>query len=1011
MEPYLRRPEFTNPTVLAEAGASLAVAALCRQGVRAHASDDITTPTASIEVRDLANSILLWQKEMRAALRPDVEFTRARVDDLDAKCRRVEDIDCWFDQKRTTVESYVDPQPTIDPATLERMSRSFTVAGLCKQVLAALGKEAKPLVTLRPDFRAAAKELLAQITASTSVLPPAFKRINEDWPSSFAGGVLANRASLVEVAHRAESLLSSMPRAREWVLLNRALERCATFSLSTFVESLGTISADDAPRVFERRFLRLWISSVLDGSRTLGGFTEAKGRDLIEKHRVLDERVRRLAIARAQMTASAASARVRAAEDMPESTSEVGVLRRELQKRKRIKPLRKLFAEIPHVLQALKPCLLMSPISVSTYLKPGVFHFDLVVFDEASQLPTAEAVPAILRASQVVVAGDPKQLPPTSFFEASLVPEEEEDDDEEGTSGQVPLESLLDDCVAVVPVFQECHLRWHYRSRDERLIKFSNHFFYDNKLITFPSANPAATGQGVRLLHVPDGVYDRGRSRTNRVEAKAVAKLALKHFDSYPERSLGIVALNLSQKEAIEDAIAEALIARPDLETYFEEGRHENVFVKSLENVQGDERDTMIISVGYGKDYSGGLSMNFGPINTEGGWRRLNVLVTRAKWECVLVSSLRARDLGGVNPNNRGAAALRSFLDFAERDSELPPEIAPAGPNLPEANDFEEAVRAALINRGLRVDMQVGASHYRIDLAVRDPRDDRRYLLGIECDGRTYHSSRTARDRDLLRQLVLQRMGWRIHRIWSTEWFHDPELAVAGILRSVEQARETPIEQPIFAPPADPNTPEPTRDAPFRQGPATRDVPRKHKPGQPYSVFQPSRQLTRDHLIDAAHVGFLAGTITDLIRVEGPIHRDLLLERLKVVHGVARAGSNVQANVERALQIAKRDHAITHDPRSPFYYVPGLQVDCFRLPNDLIRRQIEHIAPGEISLAILYLVEDQFGVIEDSLPTAVARLLGIERLRTEGAEPIRRVIEELVGRGSLRRNGMQVHVG
>jgi very-short-patch-repair endonuclease len=572
---------------------------------------------------------------------------------------------------------------------------------------------------------------------------------------------------------------------------------------------LARLAGLEAPRIFERRFLKLWLSSALDRSQLLAGFTDVKGSDLLEKYRELDSRVRHLAIARAQVTASSASARVRAAEDVAESASEVGILRRELQKRKRIKPLRKLFAEIPHVLQALKPCLLMSPISVSTFLKPDVFHFDLVVFDEASQLPTAEAVPAVLRASQVVVAGDRNQLPPTSFFEASLTSEEEDDDD--ATEGQTPLDSLLDECVAVVPVFQESDLRWHYRSRDERLIKFSNHFFYDNKLITFPAANNTVRGQGVRFVSVPDGIYDRGRSRMNRPEAGVVARLAVEHFDQHPERSLGIVSLNLSQKEAIEDAIAQALQERPNLAPLFDPGRPEAVFVKSLENVQGDERDTMIISVGYGKDHAGGISMNFGPINIEGGWRRLNVLVTRAKWECILVASLRSLDLAGVNPTNRGAVALRNFLEFAERNGELPAEAAVR--TNAETNEFEEAVRAALVNRGLQVDMQVGASKYRIDLAVRDLRDERRYILGIECDGVTYHSARTARDRDLLRQLVLQRMGWHIHRVWSTEWFHDREKAIAGILRSVEQARQKPVDHVIYAPPADPAPPMPNRSS------------------------------------------------------------------------------------------------------------------------------------------------------------------------------------------------------
>jgi very-short-patch-repair endonuclease len=283
------------------------------------------------------------------------------------------------------------------------------------------------------------------------------------------------------------------------------------------------------------------------------------------------------------------------------------------------------------------------------------------------------------------------------------------------------------------------------------------------------------------------------------------------------------------------------------------------VFVKSLENVQGDERDTMIISVGYGRDHAGGLSMNFGPINADGGWRRLNVLVTRAKWECVLVSSIRAHDLGGINPNNRGAVSLRGFLEFAERDGTLPAE-APVLTNAG-TNEFEEAVRAALVTRGFEVDMQVGASRYRIDLAIRDPRNPRRYLLAVECDGVTYHSSRTARDRDLLRQLVLQNMGWRIHRVWSTEWFHDPEQAVSSILKSIEQAKNVCVEHPIYAPPPDPDPPSPPRYPQSDGADSSMGVSRVYKPGIPYSIFNPPHQLSRDYLLDSSYFGVLAGTI------------------------------------------------------------------------------------------------------------------------------------------------------
>src|ERR1022692_1998941 len=998
---------FAKAAELRREQASISVA------VRAAFDGDLEDPAAVVSpvherfdgwYRFLKPSYWRWLKQVRAVLRPGVAFSRGRIELLSRRCRRAPEITRWLDEQRATVAPHLEAFLTQNPDGLAGTARSFTVAGLCKRGLAAVGREAVPTTDLSTDLRSAAKETLGLIPRADAPVSPIFQRLDRDWPHGFVGEHLASRAALPELASRAKALLAAMPRAREWMLLGRSLHRGAELGLSGFLDNLD-VSAGDAPRIFERRFLKLWLSSAIDRSQTLADFTESKGHGLIDKYRALDERVRRLAIARAQMTATAASARVRTAEEVPEGASEVGILRRELQKRKRIKPLRKLFAEIPHVLQALKPCLLMSPISVSTYLKPELFPFDLVVFDEASQLPTAEAVPAILRASQVVVAGDRNQLPPTSFFQASLTTEEEDEDDD--NEGQTPLDSLLDECVAVVPVFQESDLRWHYRSRDERLIKFSNHFFYDNKLITFPAANSAARGQGVRLVSVSDGIYDRGRSRMNRPEARAVARLAVEHFDQHPDRSLGIVSLNLSQKEAIEDAIAEALAARPDLAHFFEPGRSEAVFVKSLENVQGDERDTMIISVGYGRDHDGGISMNFGPINIEGGWRRLNVLVTRAKWECILVASLRSQDLAGVNPNNRGAVSLRNFLEFAERNGELPAEAAVR--TNAETNEFEEAVRAALVDRGLTVDMQVGASRYRIDLAVRDLRDEGRYLLGIECDGVTYHSARTARDRDLLRQLVLQRMGWRIHRVWSTEWFHDRDRAIAGILRSVEQAQQEPTDHPMYAPPAEPAPPAPNRSSGGETGRAP-DIQRRYKPGVPYLVFEPRHRLNRDYLLDANHSTTLVETISELVRAEGPIHHDLMVDRLKESHGVARAGSNVQSNIERALRSAQQGRHITREPRSPFYFIPGHELESFRLPADSARRPIEQIAPREIALAVLYLVEDQFGIFEESLPAAVARLFGIDRLRAEGAAMIDSVIEDLVSRSLLRRSGTQVHL-
>jgi very-short-patch-repair endonuclease len=943
-----------------------------------------------------------WRREARGAFRTGIRFSRRQCEVVLQMAARAVELQEWLQVHGHELGTYTTKPEGGTADELLALADVFSIARLWRQRLSAIGQNPAPVVTINGDVRNAIRDLLAALPTDGRPSQRAFQHVNRHWPHGFAGDAGTDDAPVPALLRRCGALVDSQHDVRDWVRLHRVLERCAARELSPFLESLGTVSAAIAPRVFQKRFWRLWVSAALEQHPSLTDFTQVKGADLLEKHRLLDERVRRLAVARAQQAASAPATRVKLAQDVPDT--EVGILRYELQKKRRVKPLRKLFAEIPYVLQALKPCLLMSPISVSTYLNAKALRFDVVVFDEASQLPTAEAIPAILRAGQVVVAGDSNQLPPTSFFETSLI-----GDDDSGEAGDVdaqpvPLDSLLDDCVAIVPTFHEAHLRWHYRSRDERLIKFSNHFFYEKRLITFPAATPQQAGQGVRFVSVPDGIYDRGRSRTNRTEARVVARLAMEHFTQFPDRSLGIVALGLSQREAIEDALSEALANRPDLLPFFDTARDEAVFVKSLENVQGDERDTMLISVGYGRDENGGISMNFGPINADGGWRRLNVLVTRAKWECILVSSLRASDLAAINANNRGAVSLRAFLEFAERNGELPAE--PAVVTEGETNDFEDAVRAALLDRGFSVDAQVGASQYRIDLAVRDRRDATKYVLGIECDGASYHSSRTARDRDLLRQQVLRGMNWRIHRVWSTEWFYERERAVDGILRSIEQAEHRPATEGVSVPVTESTEPPPNVGRQAKPA----EVPRKYEAGVPYQVYCPDQRLNRDHLLQRTYTTVLARTIGELVAVEGPIHYDFLLERLKHLHGIERAGSNVQANIKQAIRQAMRWETIAHDPRSPFYRCQAHPLQRFRIGPDGVSRGIDQIAPEELALAVLYMVEDQFGVSEERAPSVIARLFGTERLWTENAAAIRSVIDDLVSKGTLRRSGTQLYL-
>ncbi|HEX6820092.1 MAG TPA: AAA domain-containing protein, partial [Ktedonobacterales bacterium] len=376
-------------------------------------------------------------------------------------------------------------------------------------------------------------------------------------------------------------------------------------------------------------------------------------------------------------------------------------------------------------------------------------------------------------------------------------------------------------------------LRWHYRSRHESLIAFSNAHFYDDNLYTFPSPD-ARHDDGVRFEYVEDGRYDKGRTRQNRREAERVVDLILEHVRERPKLSLGVVALSEAQQRAIGDALETRLKQRPDLRSTHEEKLNEDTsggfFIKNLESVQGDERDVIILSVGYGRhDDSGRVALNFGPVNREGGERRLNVAVTRARHQLLLVASIHASDLP-ADLKSLGARTLRDYLEYAEHGPDVLEQQRRDAEALGDGalrfeSPFEEAVYTALTAKGLSLATQVGCSGYRIDLAARDPRDAGRFLLGIECDGAMYHSSRTARDRDRLRQQHLERMGWRIHRIWSRDWIRNPAAEVAKALRAVEEARaaltsKRQVEEPPDTPATDAAPIEPS--APLRaSGPMT----------------------------------------------------------------------------------------------------------------------------------------------------------------------------------------------
>lgn len=456
------------------------------------------------------------------------------------------------------------------------------------------------------------------------------------------------------------------------------------------------------------------------------------------------------------------------------------LLDRECEKKKRHVPIRQLVHRASGALVALKPCFMMGPMSVAQYLAPGKLKFDLVVMDEASQIKPEDALGAIARGSQLVVVGDSKQLPPTSFFDR-LLAEEQED-----PSAAEDAESILD---AAKPLFPSRRLRWHYRSQHESLIAFSNQSFYDGSLVLFPSPHADSPEYGIRLHPVSRGHF---LNRRNIEEARAIAEAVQRHLKARSEETIGVVAMNVDQREQIERLVEELAKDDPELQDALEmdQERNESLFIKNLENVQGDERDVVLISMTYGPQEAGGpVLQRFGPINSDVGWRRLNVLFTRARKRMHVFTSMAAEDVRVQPTSSTGVRALQGFLSYAATGRlDTPAEET----DRPPANDFEEAVATALRAEGFESTPQVGVAGFYIDIAVRDPGNPGHFLMGIECDGATYHSAKSVRDRDRLRQTILERLGWRMRRVWSTDWFQDPHAELAPIIAELRELATKP---------------------------------------------------------------------------------------------------------------------------------------------------------------------------------------------------------------------------
>ncbi|TGE05530.1 DUF3320 domain-containing protein [Hymenobacter fodinae] len=667
----------------------------------------------------------------------------------------------------------------------------------------------------------------------------------------------------------------------------------------------------------------------------------------------------------------------------PQAGGQMLLLRNEFAKKTRHLSLRKLMQQAGRAIQAIKPVFMMSPLSVASYLPPGAVEFDLVVFDEASQVKPVDALGAIARGKQLVVVGDSKQLPPTSFFD-SLTGSGEEADEENVTAD---IQSILELCKA--RQMPERMLRWHYRSLHQSLIAASNHLFYEDKLVIFPS--PGGQGQlGLVYHHLPETHYERGTTRTNPLEAQAVAEAVLHHARTTPRLTLGVVAFSTAQRQAIQDALEKMRRQHPETESFFNRHPHEPFFIKNLENVQGDERDVILISVGYGRTKDGYLTMSFGPLNGEGGERRLNVLITRAKQRCEVFTNLTADDLDLSRTRAKGVAALKTFLNFAQHGRLNQNEETGRAMESP----FEEAVYRTLTARGYTVRSQIGSQGFYIDLAVVDPDQPGRYVLGIECDGAMYHSARSARDRDRLRQQVLEAVGWRLHRIWSTDWFRDPQRETERAVQAIEEARRHAAQD-------DPNEPAEPEPAPETTGVEREELSAADQVvAEPYQVAQLPAAVGHRELHQHS-LGQLANWLTQIVRIESPIHLDEATRRLAQASGAAQVGARMRKTGRDAALLAANLRHLRQ--QGNFLWDITMQQPPLRDRSSLpaISRKLAFVAPEELARALRTVVEQSFALPREAVFLPSVRLLGFSRLSDEMRQQLEPVLAGLLERGEV----------
>lgn len=792
--------------------------------------------------------------------------------------------------------------------------------------------------------------------------------------------------------------LSNLDRLKEWyqwlLILNRFEKQGIDFIAIKYKAS--NIQAREFSSTFEKSVYHSCINLIIAEEPSLDMFKGKLFDDVILKYKKLKASFEE--VTKKEIFAKLAS-------NIPNFTreasqnSEVGILQKNIRNNGRGMSIRKIIDSIPTLLSRMCPCMLMSPMSVAQYIDPDAEKFDLVIFDEASQMPTYDAIGAIARGNNVIIVGDPKQMPPTNFFLTNTVDEDNIEMED--------LESILDDCLALS--MPSKYLLWHYRSKHESLIAFSNSEYYDNKLLTFPS--PDNIESKVSFVSVK-GFYDKGKSRQNKEEAVAVVNEIVRRLldENLRLKSIGVVTFSSVQQTLIEDMLSDMFVFNPELERLALESE-EPLFIKNLENVQGDERDVILFSIGYGPDAEGKVSMNFGPLNRLGGERRLNVAISRARYEMIIYSTLKADQIDLNKTSSIGVAGFKRFLEYAQKGEKI---VTDKQTSVFSGASIENLIAKEIRKHGYVVHTNIGCSGYKIDLGIVDKSKSSNYVLGILCDGDNYRQTKTARDREIVQNTVLRLLGWNIHKVWTMDWWENPKEVVQQIMQAIQNAETMPkvpttdghllevkkkfpemiLAESVESAPTIENTPEPI---------VIEIKEPDCKIAYVYTQLLYSGYLPENFMLsEYRHI--VTKEIEEVMKTEAPISRALLCKRVLSSWGISRLGQRLDSYFDSIF--ASLPYYKTRHDNIIFFWLNKEQYENYEFYRPISIRDAVDLPPEEVANGIKQILEEQISMPTTDLAKLTAQLFSFSRSGTNVDASMHRGINE-----AIKRNYMKVENG